>query len=364
MTEKGLIVGVDISEDFFQISCYHKNQEELIQGCLFLSEEEKQQEEQGILLKIQEFLEEQQMLEEKIEQIILSFFPAVPGKIRRLKEELCQAGFLEDQVKIISRENAFVYYVMQQESSLRDHTVLLFDFDGQELYAYRLEHSRKKSPKQFRVEASSIGSFTLLGENKEKGRLFDEHFSSISRQLLSKEVVSAVFLTGKGFEGGWLNRSLNVLCSGRRAFIGQNLFSAGCCYYGIEKVMQKQSDYIVCAPETVLYESGVVDGGKEERFVPITKSGQAWYETKGSVELIPERSGKVDIVFTNIVTEEKQVESVDVSGLPPRPRKTGRLHVEVQFLGNREGMIIVRDMGFGAFSPATHQVFLKEFKLL
>lgn len=364
MTEKGLILGVDISEECLQISCYQKNQEELIKDCLFLSEEEKQQEEQGILLKIQGFLREQQLLEEKIEQLVFSFFPQVQGKIKRLKTALDQAGFLESQVKIISRENAFVHYVMQQESSLRDHTVLLFDFDGQELYAYRLEHSKKKSPKQFRVEASSIGSFTLLGENKDRGRIFDEHFSSISRQLLSKEVVSAVFLTGKGFEGGWLNRSLNVLCSGRRAFIGQNLFSGGCCYYGIEKAMKKESGYIVCAPEMVLYESGVVDGGKEERFVPITKSGQAWYETKGSVELIPERSGRVDIVFNNIMTEEKQVESVDVSGLPLRPRKTGRLHVEVQFLGSHEGIITVRDMGFGAFSPATHQVFLKEFKLL
>lgn len=363
MTEKGLLLGVDITGDMLEISCCPKNQEEWIKESLSLSDKE-QEKEVEILLKIRGFLEEQQLLEEKIEQIVVCFFPADVEKIKRMKTALKEAGLLESQIKIISREIAFAHYMMQQEKSLREHTVFLFDFDGKELYAYRLEHSKKKSPKQFKVEKSSIGSFSLLGENKDWGRFFDEHFASIVKQILSKEVVSAVFLTGKGFEGGWLNRSLNVLCNGRRAFIGQNLFSGGCCFYGIEKKQGKTYDGVVFAPETVLYESGVVDGGKTERFVPITTSGQAWYETKGTLEVIPERSNKVDIVFSNVLTEEKQVESIDLSGLPARARKTGRLRIEVAFLGSREGIITVRDMGFGSFSPATHQVFLKEFKLL
>jgi hypothetical protein len=34
------------------------------------------------------------------------------------------------------------------------------------------------------------------------------------------------------------------------------------------------------------------------------------------------------------------------------------------FQESKKGLIFVRDLGFGAFSPGTHQVVMKEFTLL
>ena len=361
MIENKLILGADIGKDILQISCYQDHQEELLEITMPL-EEKNGWTGQAVFKQLELFLKEQQLLDTRIEKIVLSFGEVELKVQKQIKNAFVSAGFSGDDLYVISRENAFIHYVIHQEKSLYEHTVLLFDFDGKDLYGYRLEHSKKKTPRKIKAEKSMIGSFTLLGESKDWGKMFDEHFASIARQILSKEVVSAVFLTGKGFEGGWLSKALQILCSGRRAFIGQNLFSGGCCYYGLDTKEQIKKDCVICAPETVLYEAGVVDGN--EQFVTITKAGGAWYETKGSLVLIPERGGKLDIVFSNSVTMEKQVESVDISGLPTRPRKTGRLKVTVEFLGSREGFILVLDQGFGAFSPSTHQVFLKEFKLL
>ena len=121
---------------------------------------------------------------------------------------------------------------------------------------------------------------------------------------------------------------------------------------------------MVQSPETVVYESGVVDSAEEDSFVQITEAGIPWYEAKGSIDVIMERGGRADIIFVHSQTKEKQVESVDISGLPMRPRKTGRLSITVEFTDSTSGVITVLDKGFGAFSPATHQVFFKEFKLL
>lgn len=362
MMKNTWILGVDVGPEILQISCFQKNQEEITEDFYEMASDGQNLSE-CLIEKIHDFLEEQQLPISEGEKIVISFSQPAPGKIKTIRQILMDAGFPGEKIRIISRENAFVHYVMGQEASLYEHTVLLFDFDGKELYGYRLEHSKKKMPKKFQVESQLIGSFSLLGDLRQKGKVFDEHFASIARQLLSKEVVSAVYLTGKGFEGDWLSKSLNVLCNGRRAFIGQNLFSGGCCYFGLEKEDRKK-DFMICAPETVVYDSGVIDSAQEEIFVPITKAGDAWYETRGSLEIIPERGGKIDIVFSSTLLGEKQVESVDISALPQRPRKTGRLFVEVIFLGSKHGLITIRDLGFGAFSPATNQVFLKEFQLL
>lgn len=359
MTENKWILGVDVGKQTLQISCCQKNQDEITEALYQLP---KEPEEETIIYQIREFLKEQQLFLRDGDKMILSFSEISQDNMKAMKEKILEEGWQGSEIRFISRENAFVHYVTHQEMSLYDHTVLLFDFDGTNLYGYRLEYPKKKTPKRFQVEKSAVGSFDLLGNEKDRGRVFDEHFASAARQLLSKEVVSAVFLTGKGFEGDWLSKSLNVICSGRRAFIGQNLFSSGCCYCGMDEGEEK--DYMVCAPETVLYESGVVDGASDESFVTITKAGRAWYETKGSIDVILERGGKLDVVFSNLLLMEKQVESIDVSALPKRPRKTGRLRVEVQFLGSNKGLITVRDLGFGAFSPATHQVVMKEFSLL
>lgn len=364
MTENRWILSADIGEKNLQLSLCQNEQMQMKDGLFPLPEEETEKKEAAVMEHVWTFLQEQQFDHGKIEKVILSFEHPLPDQIKTMRDTFVEAGFSKEMIGVISRENAFVHYVIHQEPSLYEHTVLLFDFDGTNLFGYRLEHSKKKTPKQFRVEAGPIGSFQLLSSTQEKGRLYDEHFSSIARQLLSREVVSAVFLTGEGFSGGWLDRSLKVLCNGRRAFIGQNLFSGGGCYYALLQKEEKETDYMILAPETVFYESGVVDSGREEQFVPITKAGKAWYETKGSIEVIPERGKKVEIVFSNVMTKEKQVEAVDISRLGKRPRKTGRLHIEVEFLGSRNGLILVRDEGFGAFVPATHQVFLKEFQLL
>ena len=52
------------------------------------------------------------------------------------------------------------------------------------------------------------------------------------KMSIEKKVVSSVFLTGQGFENNWYPLSLEgIHVNGRRAFIGNNLYSKGACYH-------------------------------------------------------------------------------------------------------------------------------------
>lgn len=361
MTDNTLILGVDLGQRFLKVSCCQDNQTELNnENSLF----QEGVTEEDIVLTLNHVIASYGQKEKQNIKIVFSCDDSQINMVKAVEKRLLEDGYLKTNLRLISQENAFIHYVLNQEEELRKYAVLLFDFDGTDLYVYKMVHSKKKTPLNYKAEKSLLGTFSLTGDSRDWGKLFDEKFAGILRQILSKEVVSAVYLTGAGFEGGWLKKSLKILCDGRRAFMGQNLFSSGGCYYGRTLEESGATDFMIQAPETVLYESGVLDGANRDAFVTITEAGNAWYETKGSLDVIMERAGKVDVVFVNTMTREKQVESVDISGLLNRPRKVGRLHVEVQFFDSKTGVITVCDHGFGEFQPATHQVFLKEFTLL
>lgn len=361
MMEETVILGVDLGADFLKLSSYQKKQEEISSEKELFGEDISLDQ---IETKIHSVIESYgDMAKDKVKIVFSTEEEQIP-LVKELENRLQTEGYQKSNLRLISRENAFIHYVLGQEKELRKHTVYLFDFDGSCLKAYKMEHSKKKTPLNYRAEKRVLGSFTLAKGQEEKGKLIDEKFASVLKQLFSKEVVSAVFLTGEGFEGDWLKKSLKILCDGRRAFVGQNLFSSGCCYYAGTMEERQKKDFMIQAPETVLYEAGVLDGANKDVFYKITEAGNAWYDTKGTVDVLLERMGKVDVVFVNTMTGEKQVESVDISSLGSRPRKVGRLRLSIRFFDNKNGVITVCDQGFGDFLLATHQLFIKEFTLL
>ena len=72
--------------------------------------------------------------------------------------------------------------------------------------------------------------------NADKAKDADMRFCRFIEGVFDKRIVSSVFLTGEGFENNWYPTSLRVLCNGRRAFIGNNLYSKGACYTAYRKM--------------------------------------------------------------------------------------------------------------------------------
>ena len=88
-------------------------------------------------------------------------------------------------------------------------------------------------------------------------------------------------------KNNWYPNSLRVLCNGRRAFMGNNLYSKGACYTA-QRRKEEQSDAPVYLDETKLTEqiSVRMRVNGEEGWYPLVSWGNHWYESDRQFEVL------------------------------------------------------------------------------
>ena len=194
--------------------------------------------------------------------------------------------------------------------------------------------------------------------------------SAVSEELRKLHGVKVIThfraFTGSGFEGNWMKKTLTYLCAGRRVFLGQNLYANGACLLGIHSIeLMDEGMILMDGPDMVYHTVGVVttEAGKPQ-YVPITSIGREWYNTHGSVDIILDKSQRVDFFYHNTKENEIEGAACDIKGLPKRPPKTTRIRIEVSFTSQTEGVILLKDMGFGEMFPATGKIIVFPFTLI
>ena len=184
----------------------------------------------------------------------------------------------------------------------------------------------------------------------EKAKAADEHFKRFIQSVFNKKMISSVFLTGDGFENNWYPNSLRVLCNGRRAFMGNNLYSKGACYTA-QRRKEEQSDAPVYLDETKLTEqiSVRMRVNGEEGWYPLVSWGNHWYESDRQFEVLLGDTEDIEIHVDSLVTGRHLVESVSLKGMPDRKNYALRLKISTFFSDEKTCHIIFEDMGFGEF---------------
>ena len=192
----------------------------------------------------------------------------------------------------------------------------------------------------------------------------DEAFADIVKECMSQVFISSVFLTGIGFADNWMKQSAAVLCQGRRVFVGQNIYTKGACYRSLGGVYTEAlSRYFIDTEQTVKTNIGINLMDEKKTFWPIAYGGLEWFNTRGSIEVFLDNTRRIQIVYQDILTEEEWRETVEIYGLPARPKKTTKLSISVEYYGADKGAIVIRDLGFGSLYPTTNKIYRKEFDI-
>ncbi len=318
-----------------------------------------------ILLKthIEEFLKKSEEYELRALTIALETYqPQVYQVLGRLREEL---GLPKESFYIMSHQNAFFQYVMNQDEKLRNNSVAMFEYGTEGMEYYRIDKKHQGNTKIFYLQHQDMKeeiTYGMLFEDIEK---LDQLFADLARAKMKETYISTVYLTGPGFNDQWIEESTKVLCDGKRVFMGQNIYTKGACYHARFGAYETGKDCILCTEGSMPFDIGIYIGDMEGRtqFYPIALGGREWYNMKGKVTLFLDDTNRIDIVYRDKVTKETQKEIIEVHGLPKRAPKTTKLSLEVELFDEKTGAIVIRDVGFGKIYPTTNKIYRKEFSI-
>ncbi|MDE7038616.1 MAG: hypothetical protein K2O98_11875, partial [Lachnospiraceae bacterium] len=153
-------------------------------------------------------------------------------------------GISKECVCVQDYKESFCQYMFYQPKELWQYESAMFYCDAKEIRAYMLRRLNAVGVKEremfVTVEEVAHAQMKELAAiypilNKDKAKDADDRFKTFIQSVFEKKVVSSVYLTGEAFENNWYPNSLKVLCNGRRAFVGNNLYSRGACYTSLRK---------------------------------------------------------------------------------------------------------------------------------
>lgn len=280
-----------------------------------------------------------------------------------LKEMLDERFYHSHELSILSHHRAFTEYVFHQEKAVWDRNTLLLDYSGGRLSCIMVEQLRKTKQKAYK---SVLTNIPLTELEQEENPDLDYYFSNFAKHYLTKNPAHIIYLTGDGFQGNWMKRTLTYMCAGRRVFLGPNIYANGACLSQTAPTsFMDEGMVLMQGPEMVCHTVGVVssEGGKT-RYVPITTIGKEWYNTTAEKDIILDRSQKVEFFYHNTRENEIECSVCEITGLPKRPDKTTRIRIRVQFTSETKGLIYLTDLGFGKMYPGTGRVTVYPFDLI
>ena len=288
------------------------------------------------------------------------YHPVVYKVLKRFGDELDLGS---EHFGIISHKTAFFQFVMNQDEKIHTNSVAMFDYGHEGMDYYRIDRKNQRNTRIYYL------GYESLKEDLPYSKLFsdveelDQSFAAIARMKMKETYVSAVYLTGPGFNDTWIQESQKVLCEGRRVFMGQNIFTKGACYHARLGAYENGNDIILCTQGSIPFDIGVTIGDLEGRnhFCPIAIGGREWYNMRGKVSLFLDDTKRISMVYRDKVTKEMQQEVIEINGLPKRPPKTTKISLEVEMYNETMGAIIIRDEGFGSIYPTTNKIYRKEF---
>lgn len=295
----------------------------------------------------------------KIDSIAFTIPAMDVDLVQILKSVGQKLGVPKEHIYVQDYKESFCYYMFYQPKELWQYEAALFYCDKDVVKAFMLRKLKtgfgKGRDSFVTVDEVASAEMKELREvypvlNVDKAKDADEAFKRFIQSVFDKRLISSVFLTGEGFENNWYPNSLRILCNGRRAFQGNNLYSKGACYAAYNRAVEHQ-DIPVYLDETKMTEQICFKlrvRGVEEWY-PIVSWGTRWYEGDRQFDILLEDTEDIEIHVESLEKKEMEVIRVPMEGLPKRGNYTLRLQVSIVFDDEKTCRITWKDVGFGTF---------------
>ncbi len=299
---------------------------------------------------------------------ILKLVVTIKEQSESLREGIYQAlnnmGIGKDRARVQNHSQSYQYYALYQSRELWMNDIGLFDFDEAGLIYQQITIDRKTQPYLVGILEKNFQDTLNYQSFKEAadGEKLEYLFGNLARQVLHKQIVSTIYVTGRGFEGTWADEVLKELCIGRRVFKGQNLYAKGACYAAKELSGEHKLDGFLLLESEMITSAFFIQGYHDAKTAKavLARAGTPWYEAEEKLDIILDEINEITIYRKDFLKHETVTYSLNLEGMPGRPGKTTRIEVRIRFLNKNKAVISVKDKGFGNFYPSTNRIWERE----
>lgn len=276
-------------------------------------------------------------------------------------------GIDRKNIIVISHEEAFVHYMLSQDKSFSYNLAGLFDLSGEALSYYKLKVLRGGSLSVV-CEGEELEEAFRIGilKNGTGSELADKIMTEAAGKCMGKDIYSAIFLTGKGFERtDWAKSFIELICKKKKVMAEPGLFAIGAAIYAGKLSTGEDIGYkVLCDTRTRAGISlSVTINDRQSRLIMIPV-GKPWYGISTYAEVIPKGQNYIDIDIEYAEkTKNKRTVRVELKDFPRRPDRCTRASVELSYESGDVLLISVRDMGFGEIYPAGNVTACERIKI-
>lgn len=345
----------------------HYQREQLLEGFLYKKETEFEIRGTRVskLFILEKYLRKVLLLlkrefpEHSILKLVVTIKELDVELIEQLYQALAGLGIHKDRVRIISHARSYLYFALSQKKELWMNDVALFDLDEDGLMYYQISVDRRNRPMVVALRTKAFNEVLAyeMVQNRVEG--LEYIFENIASSVMHKQIISTIYLTGKGFYGDWIRPSLKSLCSGRRVFIGQNLYCFGACYAAREDAFGEYfSEFAFLSEESLpISVSMKVYSHAMNGEMILIPTAIPWYEAKKTIHVILEDEEELQFTIRDIAKRTSQTRIISLDGLDHRMEKGTRLEIRLDCVNNQALVITVKDLGFGDICPSTNRIW-------
>ena len=301
---------------------------------------------------------------------ILKLVVTVEEKNKPLTNAITDAmkvlGIEDDRLMIQSHKQSYMYYALSQNKELWNNDVALFDYGPKGLKYHQISIDRYAVPMVAGVtekNLSDVMSADFL-ETAEDAQIA-HGFLEVAKTAMHRQLVSTIYVTGPGFDTGeWAETALRELCVGRRVFKGQNLYTKGACYAARELSGKGKLDCIFLDDDMVQSNISIrVYTQAQTEEVLLVKAGQPWYDIDTSLDVIPDAEDELQLIIQDLLRKEKRTHLLSLVAIPGRENKMTRFSIRIRFSSPHECIITLKDKGFGDFEPTSNRIWERMFEM-
>ena len=286
--------------------------------------------------------------------------------LRKMVEYLQLPGIM---MQFIGAEESFYYYNLHTDPSLWNHQVYLYEMQDCHLKSYCLSLNRQTKPIVTLIDKKEYDVFPERkdGEDTEESKaLWDDIFLKYITQDMEEKVVSTVYLIGDGFGGEWYQKSVRFLCTKRRVFLGNNLYSKGACYGFLDKMEpgELSDSYVYLGKDKLKANVGmeILRQGAPS-YLAVLDGGISWYDAKKEWDMILEEDNRLVFRITPLNGKNAVQTQIVLHGLQPAKTPICRIHAEAHMETPEIMKIKLWDKGFGEFYPSGGQYWEESIEL-